>query len=301
LDVRLATALAWVDLWQLERDAEAARETQQRRERLLATTQERLDTGTAPRLDVLRARAEATRARAEATAAVAAVAGAVAQLAVWLGPEFTGVGQVSTAEMPTAPQSLPPLGDLLARLDRHPALLRAMAHLQAGTANVVLERRRRWPLVGLDVGASFGTPLNQPPALNMYTTGSVQDLHAAVSVELPVFHVHGPLIARAQAMESQAQVELAAARVRLAAELARAYAAFQAANERARALNDEVLPAAQEAADLALESYRSGHLDIAGVLAAEQTLTDARNQAQHSIADRARALHTLEHAVGGPL
>ena len=90
-----------------------------------------------------------------------------------------------------------------------------------------------------------------------------------------------------------------AVRRRLASEIASTYADARAAQLRATALHDRVLPAAREASDLALEAYRAGRLDLQGVLAAAQSFADVQRNANRADADAGRALATLVHAVGG--
>ena len=87
----------------------------------------------------------------------------------------------------------------------------------------------------------------------------------------------------------------------LRATLAGALADYSAAVSRHEAQLHQVAPAAREAAELALEAYQSGGLDLTATLAAEQALSDARLAAARFTADRARAFATLEHAAGRAL
>jgi outer membrane protein TolC len=86
---------------------------------------------------------------------------------------------------------------------------------------------------------------------------------------------------------------------RLRTDLTAAYADLRAADGRARAQHESVLPAAQESADLALEAYRAGRVDINAVVAAQQAFAEARANALRADAEVARAAATLAHAAGG--
>jgi cobalt-zinc-cadmium efflux system outer membrane protein len=285
-DVRLAVASAWVDLWLAEREAETAAETAARRQRLLAVAEEQLRAGSAPRLNVLRARAEARRSEAAAAASRRLVQTARARLAVWLGP--AGTASLATRSSVPPPRAIPALAGLLARLEEHPVLRRALARESAARAAVAVEQRARWPLVGLEVGTGL-----------FNRESPTHDAFVAVSFEVPLFHLRGPALAQARALRVAAQLEVERVRVELRAKLAAAHAALQAAVTRERAQQSEVLPAAQKAAVLALEGYEAGALDLTSVLAVEQSLTEARLATWRAVAERVRAEATLTHAVGG--
>ncbi len=293
LDVRLAASLSWIDLWLGEHEVLVATESADRAERLAGVTRERFDAGAAPRLDVLRARAESLRLRAEADSATLTLASIGARLALWICADAQST--LRTAGEPGG-ASVPSLATLLGGMDHHPLLLAAHTRTSAAEANVSLERRRRWPIVGLELGTSFLDPSLSTSALQ--PVPAFADAHVAVSFEIPFFHVHGPLIARAQAAVSQSSYEAASVRRRLEVDLAAAYAEWRAADARARAQHGAVLPAATEAAELALEAYRAGRLDITGVLAAQQVLTDAQRATFRIDAEVARAAAVLAHAGG---
>ncbi len=291
LDVRLATASAWLDLWLAERQTEISRDIAARRLRLLTIAQDRLTAGTAPQLDVLRARAEAARARADAAADALAVTGHARRLGAWLGRDPARSGDLRTGGEVPGSVAPPGLEALVARLDDHPALAGERARLTEARRRVELEERLRLPLVGIDVGVDeWGADSQLPPSLS-----------AGLTVEVPVFHNHGALIRRAEAALATQGYTRSAARVRLEADLAAAYADYEGAALRARAEIEEVLPAAHQAADLAVEGYSVGRGDIQTVIATEQAFTDARLAAQQALAARALALVRLENAVGGSL
>ena len=299
LDVRYATTIAWIDLWLAEHEATSAGETADRNERLFHVVEERVAEGVAPRLDSLRIRAESLRTRADADAARQAVAVASARLAQWLGDAVRDIEQLHTQGSPPDIGSVPPLAALLAHVDQHPMMVAAQARTFAADANIALEVRRRLPVVGIEVGATFFDP-TLAPAPNA-PAPAFSDAHIALSAELPMFHVHGPLVARARAAREQTNVDARAARVRIESDLRASYAQFQASSARTSTQWRQILPAMQEASDLALESYQAGRSDINGLLAAQQALADARISAWRLSADLARAVASVEHASGVPL
>lgn len=287
LDARFAAGVAWIGLWQTHAELQVATDNAARRARLLETTRARFSEGAAPRLDVLRAETEARRAVAEVRALGAQQQAAAERLAAFIGgasgvPVLPG-GDPKLLSPAPAPETLEVM------LSEHPLARRARAMLGAADKTVTRERRARWPLAGVQVGGSF---LNRaPPPAN--------ELNVALTVELPIFNA--PLIVRAERAADAARVELDALDFQLRARVAAALADHAAAASRQEAQVREVLPTAREAAELSLEAYQTGGLDLTGALAAQQALSDANLAAARLTADRARALATLEHAAGRAL
>ena len=284
LDARLAVTLAWIDLWLMTGQAQIARDNAARRDRLLETARVRFDEGGAPRLEVLRLDTDARRARAEVAALDGQQAAAAARLAVLLGQP---AAQFLEAQgEPRSVAAPPALASLEALVVDHPVARRAQALLGVADAVIARERRARWPLIGVQVGANLFE--RQPPPAN--------DFSVALSMDLPFFSA--PLVARAEANRGAARVELDALLAQLRSALVSARSEYLATELRYAAQVEEVLPAAREAADLAAEAYRSGGLDLTGTLAAEQVLSDTRLAVVRATADRGRALGLFEHVAG---
>ncbi|MFZ1863269.1 MAG: TolC family protein [Polyangiales bacterium] len=287
LDARLAVSIAWLDLWQLEGEYRIATNNAARRDKILDTAQARFSEGAAPRLEVLRAQADARRARSDVSSLEKQRAAAAARLAVLVSRDEPIT--VGIEGEPRVVESVPDLAALEGFIEQHPLTNRARTMLRAAGAIVTRERRARRPLVGVQVGGSFFD--RAPPPKH--------DGTASLKVNLPFFN--RPLIARAESARDTAQTELDTVVAQLRARIASARADYLAAVRRQQAQVTEVLPATQEAADLSDEAYQSGGLDLTGVLAAEQALSDARLAALRATADRARALSALEHAAGRAL
>lgn len=288
LDARLAVTVAWVAMWLAEHEAEIAREVAARRERLLDIARIRLNAGAGSRLDVLRSETEARRARADADARREDIDAARARLCPLVGRDpFTS--QFAVAGDPPFASALPTAASLESLVETHPVTLRARASLHGADAIVARERRLRWPVLGVQFGASLANRL--PPPTNDYS--------AALSFDIPIFS--GPLVTRAESQRAEAGSELSSAVAILRGRVMSARAEYLAADRRYGAAVREVLPAAREAADLATEGYRSGGLDLTATLAVEQALADARLAAVRAQADRGRAYAALEHGAGRAL
>ena len=285
-DAGYAALLAWVEVWSARAAARVAEANAARMERLVAATREAVDAGQRPRFELVSAAAELAAARAAGEAADHLSAAARATLAPRRGAEATG-------ELPDA--SGDPPGDEAASLvawrelaAAHPLLDTARARERAAALEVRAERRLVIPVPQLQVAASLFRLTNPP-----------NDLSVVLAFEVPLFNRREGFVARAAARESAARVEADALGRQLRAEVAAAWEQYAAARALAAAQRDEVLPAATEAADLALEAYRAGRIDLAGLLAAEQRRLSADDRSNQAVAARARALVALARAAGG--
>jgi outer membrane protein TolC len=288
LDARLGAANTWCDLWLAERILDLARSSEARAARVRDAAEQRLREGTAPRLDTARANAEHARSRAEVMARAALVGDSSSALAFWLGRDPAAPLHVTGG--PPEANALPPLTVLLARLESHPLLARATARARAASSLVEVQKKRAWPTLGVQLGASLWG-----------RTAPENNLSAGLVFDLPAFNWNRPGVVRAENGVVQVAAESNAAVARLRSELVSAHASLTASSARADAAEHEVLPASQLAADLTRDAYETGAVDLSAVLVAEKTLADARLSAFDAAAQRGRALARLEHALGGPL
>ncbi len=290
LDARLAVALAWIDLWAAQRTAQIAVSSRARRDRLLEIATERFEAGAVPRLDQIRARADALRQRAEVDALLPLTRATAAQLALLLARDPQSALEAEGA----LPQVDPPAAVevLLSKLQGHPVYLAAQASLRAECVSVAAQRRQLWPFIGVQAGAS----LHERYPINGVPGGPTNDVNAAVLMEFPVYGV--PQLKRARAAERAARANLELVMQRLGAGLVQAHAQLEAASRRAQSALREVVPAAQEMSQLALEAYHEGGADMTAAIASEQADFDAQLAAVQADAERARASARLGHALG---
>jgi outer membrane protein TolC len=289
LDARLAVALAWIDLWLAEQTAQLADLSRARRDRLLEIATERFHAGSAPRLDEIRARADALRQRAEVDALVPLQRAAGARLAFLLGrdvqkqdSELTTVGSLPKVDGMTA------LEVLLPKLQGHPAFLTAQASAVAEGVAVKTQRRQLWPFLGVQAGAA----LNERGK----SGSSANDLNAAVLIEVPVYGV--PQLKHARASQRAALDNMNIVMRRLSIGVVETHAQLEAASRRARAAVEEVVPSAEEMSQLAFEAYHEGSIDMTAAITTEQAYFDAQLAALQAQAECARASARLRHATG---
>jgi cobalt-zinc-cadmium efflux system outer membrane protein len=287
-DVRVATELAYIALWQAEGVATARRDSAAIESKLEAAVVERVQVGSAPEIDSLRVHAEKLRADADVIEATARTTAAATELGRWMGK--AGGEDLRAAGPVAVPDAAPALGVLLARLDGSIPVRREQADVRASAARVARERALVRPNLALDLGVDVGDP----------TLNNATNYRAQLAVDVPVFNQRGAYVDREIAAGDEARAREQAARVRGASELTAAYRTYEAATTQERTLVDAVVPAARAAARATEDAYALGRAQLVAVLDAERALVDARIAALDAQAARATAWADVQHAIGAP-
>jgi cobalt-zinc-cadmium efflux system outer membrane protein len=285
-EVRAAAGHAFVALWFAERTASARRDAAQIARSLESAARGRVELGSSPALEGLRAHAERLRAEMDARSAADLVEASAASFAASIGAPFDGALRVSGD--PDVPEQVPKLSELWSRVATNPSVQRAAAEARASEARADSERAQVRPLITLDLGADMGDR----------TLPGVTNYHAALGVEVPLLNQRGPLVEREQRKANAARSQLRAEQVRLGSELIVAYRTFGALTQQANTLAEGVLPAALAAAQATEESYALGRAPLVAVLEAERARIDAELTLIESRSARANAWIDVERALG---
>jgi cobalt-zinc-cadmium efflux system outer membrane protein len=100
---------------------------------------------------------------------------------------------------------------------------------------------------------------------------------------------------------ARAEEERRSAEVRLGQALAEVYHSLTTAYRDATLIQRDVLPAAQEAFDVATEGYRQGKFGFLEVLDAQRTLFDTKGQYLEALSAYHKAVADAERLIGEPL
>lgn len=288
LELRHQVTRAWLELARAEARATLTEAAARREQELADVTLKRFDAGDAARAEVVAADAAARRARALAAAEVADIAGASAELATLLGwePEapLRAAGGLPALAAP------PALSALQARLPHHPAAALASSAVTAAGARAVAARSETRPRLSLDLEAMLDDP-----------TLPGNDYAIGVTLELPLWGHGSAAVRAARAHQHALALERDGVLAAAAGQLVATYRRAEAAQARARALADDVVPAQREAATLAHAAFGEGQASLVVVLEAERALVEVELEALDARADSAQARSDLEWAAGGPL
>lgn len=192
-----------------------------------ARAQERLDAGTAPELEVLRAEASLQDARVEETAALRRVGLTERALARTMGGTPGALEGVSLADV------VPRSGELIDGTRTNPIVEAARQTIRGAEAQLREERAGRMPQLDLRAALQdFGT----------VSGGHVTEWQAGIRLSWPVFtgSVRGASIRRADAQLRAAESEMATILLAVDAETDAAESGVFEADERAAALESSI-------------------------------------------------------------
>lgn len=292
-EVRARAAMAFYELYQMDRSLDVARETLRLLRDLTRVAETMYSVGTGRQTDVLRAQVEVARMSEEIIRMEVERTSAAARLNA-LSARAPGT-PLATPLLPVFPDSLPSLDSLIAEASHHrPMVLAGEADLRAADAGARLARREIWP--DLQLGIQYG----QRP---MAGGGTDRMISLMVGATIPVFAGSRQLAMRreADAMRLMAQSDLDATRAETGGRVAELYAAA----ERARRLGDlyrrTILPQAETTVSSAQAAYSSGAIDFMTLLDDRMTVNRYRQDLAKLEAERGQALAELEMLLGREL
>lgn len=280
-NVRLETALAWVDLYYAKRRLVQLQLLDQSLGELQATVSARLASGSArpsQALEPEQLRAAVNDRRSELTAEVAKAQARLARL--------TGDPQADVSgEPPVLDVDGPALRASLASLPRLQALDAEARAADADTELVRADKRPDWR-----VGTSYG---RRDPAYGDMVS-------VTVSIDLPFFSKRrqDPLIAARESEASRARLLRDAGERELLAALDSDLADHAMHTARLENARTVLVPLAKRRAELDMASYAAGRLDLGGALLSTLTLAEAEVDALSREADVARDAIRINYTYG---
>ncbi len=254
-------------------------------ERLVATSQARLDAGEGTRSDVVTLEAQRVelqvsidRARLDERTSRLRLARLIGEpsanaswtLDAWIAPDlrrrserdWTDAALIARPEIQALAWRLKALGD-------DAALIRLLPW-ESASVGLDAQRDGSW-----QVGPSISTPV-------------------------PIFDSGDARRDSNLAEQLEARHELSLAKRRVVEDVRVAYQSLAASSANLRRIERELIPLQRQRSELAEDAYRAGQTDVTPLFLAEQDLRVAQTQAIEVGAQAARALVRLQRAVGGP-
>ncbi|WP_282949203.1 MULTISPECIES: TolC family protein [unclassified Sphingopyxis] len=280
-DVRLATALAWIDLFYAKKRLKELELLDEGLDDLQATVTGRLASGAARPAQAL----EPEQLRAEVADRRSALSAEIARFRAQL-IRFTGDPAADTAGAP------PPLavdGDTLRTgLAALPRLRAYDARTIAADAETGLARAAKRP--DWTVNAAYGR--REPNYGDLVTVG--------VTIDLPFFAAkrQDPKIAARASEATRARLDREAAEREIAAALSADLAMHRMHDEQLANARTRLVPLAKKRAQLDLESFGAGRLDLGTALLSTLTLAEAEVDALGREAEVARDTIRINFTYG---
>jgi outer membrane protein TolC len=291
-ELRARAAMAFYELYQLDRTIEVSLATQVLLRDIATTARTMYSVGQGRQADVLRAQVEIDRMSEEVARMRAMRAAAAARLNALL--DLPAATPVPTPALPRFPGELAERDSLERQaLAGRPMLAAGALEVEAATAAQRRAHREIWP--DLQLGARYG----QRPMAG----GTERMLSLMFGFSVPVWAGRRQLQMRreTEAMRLAAESELRAMQAETRGRLGELTAAVQ----RTRALRElylrTILPQAEATVRSALSAYQAGEVDLPMLLEARMTVNRYRQQVFQLDAEEGTALAELEMLLGRPL
>ena len=291
-DLRARAAMAFYELYQLDRTIEVSLATQMLLRDIATTARAMYSVGQGRQADVLRAQVEIDRMSVEVTRMRAMRDAAAARLNALL--DRSAATPVLTPALPRFPGELEDRDSLERQaLAGRPMLAAGALEVEAAAAAQRRARREIWP--DLQLGVRYG---QRPMAGG---TERMLSLMFGFSVPIWAGRRQLPMRRETEAMRLAAESELRAMQAETRGRLGELTAAVQ----RTRALRElyltTILPQAEATVRSALSAYQAGGVDLPMLLDARMTVNRYRQQVFQLDAEEGTALAELEMLLGRPL
>lgn len=260
-------------------------------ERGLQVVQGRVRAGTASPIEATRAQVQVSQVRLEQQRAEQAVTVAHQQLAAAIGIAQAGFDRVEPLTKGLSP--VPASEPLLDRLAQTADVRLASLQIDQSEAALGVARSQRIPDLTLSIGSQYDRAERE--RVNVL----------GVSVPLPLFDRNQGNVLAAARRADQARDLRNGTELRVRSEVVQALAQWRSAGHEVRSFETSILPAAQQAVDVATRGFERGKFGFLDVLDAQRTLVEARTQylaAQASGTDaQARIQRIFGDLTGTPL
>ena len=291
-ELRARAAMAFYELYQIDRSIEVAVETQGLLRDIGTTARTMYSVGQGRQADVLRAQIEIDRMTEEIARMHAMRGAAAARLNALLDrPSDT---PVPSPVLPRLPPNLA-AADSLERLALagRPMLAAGALEVEAAIAAERRARREIWP--DLQLGAIYG---QRPMEI-----GTDRMLSLMVGFSVPIWAGRRQLKMRqeTEAMRLGALAELGAMRAETRGRLGELLATLQQSRDLRTLYQGTILPQALATVTSTLSAYRVGEVDLPMLLDAQMTVNRYRQQIFQLEAEEGAALAELEMLLGQPL
>ena len=287
--------LAYYDLYYVQHAAAEIRRLRPRLEDIIAVSKVQYETNT-PGADlgsVLQARVELAQLKTDLISLDRSEIAAKSRLARLLdvapGTEFVAASEINRNRVGRKVDALVEVAAMY-----QPELREIGSEIRRDRSATALAKKDYWPDISLGV--------------NWYGIGSdgispVADGRDAVAIgvggNLPIYRRRlDAAVREARCREAADRRRYAAARDRIQSEVEVLYATFQEHDRILAILESEILPQSEEALELIFESYRTGTQDFEQLVDLYRKLVRYRLEHYRRMAQREKAVASLERAVG---
>ncbi len=291
--VRANAARAFIDALAARQVLALKRRTLESVDKLVAATEQRLKAGDVSATALAQVRVEAERFRSELVTAEGEVRANDLALELFLGPRKPGGATAlePAGDLGLAGRELQPEALVSRAIELRSDLIVSLRSEEVARSHVRTVRANRW------IDPSLAAALTRAPSDLAAGIPAARTLGLTVSVPLPVSRFTTADLAAARAAASQAETQVVAARKRVEVEVRQALARYEATQKAVAIYAGGILVNADRALEATRYSYQRGAARLLEVLDAQRTVDDVYLGYAGALADRARALVTLQRAA----
>jgi cobalt-zinc-cadmium efflux system outer membrane protein len=287
LDVVKGVTAAFYRLVAAQEREELSRRMVDLAEQFEETVKARVDAGKVAPVEATRAFIEVGKARAQAARAAREREAARTLLASWWGSSTPGF-ELANGALPR-PVDPPRFEEIRSSLNQTPEIVRLDDQIERAERAADLEKSFRMP----DLRVSVGPRRFEETGESAWVAG--------LSVPIPVFDRNQGSRKAADFEAERARRDADAARVTREAELAAVLDRLRAASEEARIMDEDVVPAANQAFVATETGYSAGKFGFLNVLDAQRALFDAHSLLLDRREEYALVLANVERLIGRKL
>ena len=261
---------------------DVARENRQTFEELVRFNQTRFQEGAIPEVDLIKVRLE--RVKFESVLRLAEVISRQASIRLLERLGLSDAERAVSGELTFATVSIDRIALRQTALNERSDVLAALAAVDAAKQRLALEQVR--------------SKADVTPFAGYKRVGDDNTLQFGVSIPLKLRDQNQAEIARAASDVTEAEVRLKLVRSHAMAEVEAAFASLQGAVGLVEMFQTDLLQQADEAQTIALAAYQEGGTELPGVLEAQRTRAEVRQQYFKTLFDYQTSLIALELAAG---
>lgn len=287
LELIARTANTFIDVLAGQERLRVAEETLQLTRKVVDSANKRVVSGKAPPIEETRSKVALSTANIELEQARRDLVSARTQLSLLWGSTSPRFGK-ALGNLESTVQ-IPPFEVLERKILDNPLAQRGVTNVEHRKAIVELERARRIPDLTLGGG------------LRRYLVTEDTTAVMNLSIPIPLFDRNQGNLQEAHQRLNKARDEQAAVDLLLRTELTRAYQALLAAQNEIRLLQDEVLPGARSAFEVANRGYELGRFSFLEMLDAQRALFQNQILYVRSLANYQRLINEIERLIAAPI
>lgn len=284
LDVLTETTVAFFEVLAAQERVIITKETYDLSNELHSVVSARVEAGKASSLEAARASVERSLNHIRMQKEQRNLEAARKRLSSFWGatsPRFSrSVGKIVVTD------ALPSAAHLDSLFERSPEVARWETEIEHRHAALSLAKSNRFPDLTLGAGIRWFEETDDRMAV------------FGLSIPVPLFDRNQGGVREAEYLLTRAKEERRGVIVALRVELARSYGALQSAHSEALALENVVLPVAEQALDAAREGYRRGKFGLRDVLDAQKTYAEVRYRYIETFIEYQRARAAVERLIG---